>query len=144
MIEKSRIHQCSRLTYISFGDANTKFFQLRANSRKRKNFIQCLHTTNGPVFRHEDKEKVITDHFRQHLGTSTIRPATFHWPLLGYQQHDLSSLEAPFTQEEIKDTIFSMPSDKAPGPDGFTGIFFKECWEIIKYDLTAASTSYII
>jgi hypothetical protein len=31
-----------------------------------------------------------------------------------------------------------MPSDKAPGPDGFTGIFFKECWEIIKFDLTAA------
>jgi len=138
MIEKSRIRQRSRLTYIRFGDANTKFFQLRANSRKRKNFIQCLHTTNGPVFRHEDKEKVITDHFRQHLGTSTIRPATFHWPLLGYQQHDLSSLEAPFTQEEIKDTIFSMPSYKAPGPDGFTGIFFKECWEIIKYDLASA------
>jgi len=31
-----------------------------------------------------------------------------------------------------------MPTDKAPGPDGFTGIFFKECWEIIKDDLTAA------
>jgi hypothetical protein len=90
------------------------------------------------VFRHEDKEMVITDHFRQHLGTSAIRPATFQWPSLGYQQHDLSSLEASFTQEEIKNTIFSMPSDKAPGPDGFTGIFFKECWEIIKFDLTAA------
>jgi len=31
-----------------------------------------------------------------------------------------------------------MPTDKAPGLDGFTGIFFKECWEIIKDDLTAA------
>ena len=81
---------------------------------------------------------MITDHFRQHLGTSTFRPATFHWHSLGYQQHDLSSLEAPFTQEEIKDTIFSMPNDKAPGPVSFTGIFFKECWEIIKFDLTAA------
>ncbi|WVZ62234.1 hypothetical protein U9M48_012000 [Paspalum notatum var. saurae] len=30
-----------------------------------------------------------------------------------------------------------MPSDKAPGPDGFTGIFFKECWEIIKEDVVA-------
>ena len=31
-----------------------------------------------------------------------------------------------------------MLGDKAPGPDGFTGLFFKECWEIIKHDLTAA------
>jgi len=31
-----------------------------------------------------------------------------------------------------------MPGDKAPEPDGFTGLFFKECWEIIEYDLTAA------
>jgi len=31
-----------------------------------------------------------------------------------------------------------MPTDKAPGLDGFIGIFFKECWEIIKDDLTAA------
>jgi len=30
-----------------------------------------------------------------------------------------------------------MPRDKAPRLDGFTGLFFKECWEIIKHDLTA-------
>lgn len=28
-----------------------------------------------------------------------------------------------------------MPSDKAPGPDGFTCAFFKRCWPIIKVDL---------
>jgi hypothetical protein len=38
----------------------------------------------------------------------------------------------------VKETIFSMPSDKAPGPDGFTGIFFKECWDIIKVDVLEA------
>ena len=31
-----------------------------------------------------------------------------------------------------------MPSDKAPGPDGFTGIFFKECWDIINVDVLEA------
>jgi hypothetical protein len=52
--------------------------------------------------------------------------------------HDLAELEAPFTHEEIRDTINSLPSDKAPGPDGFTGKFFKVCWEIIKEDVAAA------
>ena len=137
LIEKARIRQHSRLTYIRFGDAKTKFSQLRANSRSRKNYIHCLQTDDDIAFSHDDKEKIITEHFLKHLGTTTVRPATFHWEALGYQPHDLSSLEAPFSQDEIKDTIQSMPGDKAPGPDGFTGLFFKECWEIIKHDLTA-------
>lgn len=31
-----------------------------------------------------------------------------------------------------------MSSDKAPGADGFTGAFFKACWEIIKEDIMVA------
>jgi spermidine synthase len=50
-------------------------------------------------------------------------------------------LELPFTQEEVKDTIDSMPPDKAPGPDGFTGAFFKSCREIIKDDIMAVVNS---
>lgn len=32
----------------------------------------------------------------------------------------------PVTELEIRDTIFSLPKGKAPGPDGFTAEFFKE------------------
>jgi len=56
-----------------------------------------------------------------------LRLATLLWSALGYNPHDLSELEAPFTEDEIKETIHSMPGDKAPGPDGFTGAFFKSC-----------------
>lgn len=31
-----------------------------------------------------------------------------------------------------------MPPDKAPGPDGFIGRFYKACWETIKVDVMAA------
>ena len=44
-------------------------------------------------------------------------------------------------QDEIKETIKSMPPDKTPGPDGFTGDFFKACWDIIKDDVTTAVNS---
>ena len=36
---------------------------------------------------------------------------------------------------EVLRTIKQMPADKAPGPDGFTGIFFKATWDIIKVDV---------
>jgi hypothetical protein len=35
-----------------------------------------------------------------------------------------------------------MPSDKAPGPDGFIGLFFKECWDIVKGDVTNAANAF--
>ena len=40
----------------------------------------------------------------------------------------------PFTEEELHKIVKHMPSDKAPGPDEFTGAFFKSCWPIIKGD----------
>ena len=96
-IEKSRIRQRSRLTYIRCGDANTKFFHSRANARRRKNYIHCLHTDGGIAVAHQDKEKVIHDYFRNHIGSVAPRDSTINWQALGYNQHDLSVLEVPFS-----------------------------------------------
>lgn len=63
---------------------------------------------------------------------------TIDWQALGYETRDLQHLELPFSYIEIRRTVFSMPSDKAPGPDGYTGAFFKACWDTIGNDLTAA------
>lgn len=40
----------------------------------------------------------------------------------------------PFTQEEIDLVIKRMPNDKAPGPDGFNGLFLKKCWQFVRED----------
>lgn len=31
-----------------------------------------------------------------------------------------------------------MPADRVPGPDGYTGRFYKACWPLIKHDFMAA------
>lgn len=58
--------------------------------------------------------------------------------MLDLPRVDLSSLDAPFSEYEILRAITMSPQDKAPGPDGFTGLFFKQCWSIVKSDLMAA------
>ena len=40
--------------------------------------------------------------------------------------------------QELLQTIKALPAEKAPGPDGFIGIFYKKCWEIIRHDLYEA------
>jgi hypothetical protein len=53
-------------------------------------------------------------------------------------RHNLSVLEAPVSDQEVWETIKELPPDKAPGPDGFTGLFCKACWPVIKTDVMAA------
>jgi hypothetical protein len=50
---------------------------------------------------------------------------------------DLSQLDSPITDEEVWSTIKALPMDRAPGPDGFTGRFYKACWTVIKSDFMA-------
>lgn len=57
---------------------------------------------------------------------------------LDIPRHDLDALDAPFSEEEVWNTIKLLPSDKAPEPDGFTGRFYKSCWTVIKGDVMAA------
>jgi len=40
---------------------------------------------------------------------------------------NLDSLVTPFVKEEIDRIIKLLPTDKAPGPDGFNGMFMKKC-----------------
>jgi hypothetical protein len=66
------------------------------------------------------------------------REVTIDLETLGVPSHDLAMLDAPFSEEEVWETAKRLPSDKAPGPDGFTGRFYKSCWAIIKTDVMAA------
>ena len=56
--------------------------------------------------------------------------------------HALEDLDLPFSELEIKEAIDDMPSEKAPGPDGFSIAFFQSCWDIVKDDLMRAITSF--
>lgn len=51
-----------------------------------------------------------------------------------------SALTAEFiavpSQEEVTSTLFSRPKNKAPGPDGFPGVFW-EAWTVVGSDTIA-------
>uniref|UniRef100_A0A453F7Q2 Reverse transcriptase domain-containing protein n=1 Tax=Aegilops tauschii subsp. strangulata TaxID=200361 RepID=A0A453F7Q2_AEGTS len=67
------------------------------------------------------------------LGSSEERAFSLDQSLLRAAPFDLSNLEAPFTEDEIWRAVKSLPTGKAPGPDGFTAEFLRACWDIIKH-----------
>lgn len=127
-IIRSQARQHSRLTWIRNGDACTRLFMLHASNRRRKLFIPSLKSRNGALaVTQQNKEDIVFDHFVNLLGQTQERTARLNWTHLGYGQHNLSELEAPFDEEEIKKIIMHLPNEKAPGPDGFIGLFYKKC-----------------
>ena len=137
-VEKIRTKQQSRLTAIKEADAQSKLFFLQINGRKRKNYIMQLQTDSGQVHSHVDKEQHIFNHFSKHFGPPEARSFTLDWERLGLPRHDLSVLEEEFTEEEVHAVVMEIATDKAPGPDGYIGAFYKASWGVIKDDLLAA------
>jgi hypothetical protein len=131
----------SRIQWLKEGDANTRFFHLHARHRKKKNFIGKLVSDAGICTDHDDKERLIHHFYNGLLGTAGNRELTIDLQALEMPTHDLTCLEVPFAEKEVWETIKQMPLDKAPGPDGVTGNFYKSCWAIIKGDIMSAMSA---
>jgi len=50
---------------------------------------------------------------------------------------DKEKLIAKFSYNEVREAIFQMEHNKAPGPDGFPAEFYQAFWDLIKDDLMA-------
>ncbi|WVZ85170.1 LOW QUALITY PROTEIN: hypothetical protein U9M48_032120 [Paspalum notatum var. saurae] len=128
----------SRVLYIKEGDANTSYFHQHAHYRKKKNFIAKFQVGDNIIVSQEGKQEAAFDFFNNLLGTAEERVFSFNLPVFHHQQQNQSQLDEPFSVEEVRATIKDMPMDKAPGPDGFIGRFYKCCWGIICNDVLLA------
>ena len=70
------------------------------------------------------------------------RRADLNWGRLQISTHNLDMLAGNFTESELRSAINQMPTDKPPGPDGSTGLFFKECCNIIKGDIMNVANAF--
>jgi hypothetical protein len=126
-VRKIRIRQRSRLMWIHVGDANTKLFHQRANTRCHRNHIPALIHEGTACITQEAKSAVLEDFFSKQLGGTTTRQHTKNWDWINPLRHDLHELDRGIEAEEIHVAVLQTALEKAPGPDGYTGAFFKAC-----------------
>lgn len=79
---------------------------------------------------------------RQSLELSPPAGDSLNFAALGIQAIDLQQLEEDISVAEVEHAIKELPSDRAPGPDGFTGLFYKKSWSFIKNELFAAVKAF--
>jgi hypothetical protein len=88
-IDRSKWRQCSRLTWIKEGNANTKLFHLWANGRRRKNHIPELVGANGKVSTHKEKEEIVYMFFKGSIGETQGRTSRLNWDILNMPRAEL-------------------------------------------------------
>lgn len=111
--------------WLWHGDANTAYSHLIARGRKRRNYIPALSVDGHMIADHADMELALHAHFAGVFGAVQRGGISLNFEGLGFSHMDLSDQDVPFYESEVWAAIKELPSDRAPGPDGFTGAFYK-------------------
>lgn len=124
----------SCLLWLTLGDRNTSFFHASTKGRRARNRISVLEDHLGNAVFEDDKiATVISDYFKG-IFTSSGASATevvekAISPCISESTNtQLTALPSP---QEIKEAMFAIHPDKAPGPDGFSASFFQSNWEVV-------------
>ena len=48
------------------------------------------------------------------------------------------------TEEEVRQALFMMHPEKAPGPDGMIALFFQHSWHVIKMDVVELVNIFLV
>lgn len=134
-LSRSIARQRSRIRHLEEGDANTRYFHLQACHRSRKNFIASIEHEGVVLTSEEAKSDLAFDFYNALLGHNFTRTAQLDLDNLQLPRLGLHGLDDPFSEDEIWGIVKEMPSVAHRAPDGFTGLFFKKTWEVIKPDI---------
>lgn len=150
-LDEKFLRQKSKLHWLKVGDKNNRFFHNAVKERQAKNSIKEITDPNGVQL--ATQEDIKSEAIRFFTGLLTTKPADYSpisieaiGELLDFRCSDQerSHLTSEVVEGEIRKVLFSMPSNKSPGPDGYTIEFFKEAWPIIGKDFTVAVQSFFI
>ncbi|CAH8280760.1 unnamed protein product, partial [Arabidopsis lyrata] len=143
--EEKFYRQRSRVKWMHLGDRNTEFFHKTVSVRLNRNHIHFLQDQSGRrISGDSDLKSHAAAYFEEILGTTSMPESPCSTSVLAdllsfrcSDIHKLSLIKA-VSDEEITSTVFALPLDKCPGPDGFSVEFFRASWSIVGSDIVAA------
>lgn len=122
--------QKARVTWISLGDANTKYFSAVMKEKQQRKQIQNLTSLDGTNLKEPKAIKLEIVQFYKGLmdAAAECLPAVNgmimqHGPVLSHVQQ--LELNKDITDSEILEGLNQIGSDKSPGVDGYNATFYK-------------------
>lgn len=130
----------SRNTWLNVGDRNTRYFHNSAKVRNQRNNINSIIDNQGVVRRGNNQiGEVAIDYFTDLFRSQPVNEALLTDIFQGFQKRVTDEINKELIREvsddEIYKAVFSIGPHRAPGPDGFTGIFYHQFWNEIKQEV---------
>ncbi|XP_071677149.1 uncharacterized protein [Lolium perenne] len=119
-LERTIARQRARVLGLRDKDASAQFYRILSSGRRQRCCISALRCGERTATDLAGKVAMATDYYVDLLGTTRPREFDLSLQALGLPRVDLAHLEARFTEEEVWAALCAMPSNKSPGPDGFT------------------------
>ena len=145
--EERFFKQKCRIRWIKEGDSNTSFFHNSVKARFNRNKILSRLLENGSRIHEQATIHAAAVSYFENLFTYPSPSYASSPPLSSFISKTISpgqalDLTRRVTGEEIRDTVFRMKPDKAPGPDGFSIDFFQKSWHIVGVEVVSAISSF--
>lgn len=132
------LNQKAKLSWCKDGDDNTTLFHQSIKARRIRNTVYAIADKDGNWKQNlQDVNEAFLDYYENLLGSAMTNRTRVKQVVIE-KDPLLSTDHMPFTTQEVKHALLSIPSNRSPGLDGFGGYFFKDAWHIIGEEITQA------
>ena len=140
MEEEVYWQQKSRVQWLRSGDRNTTYFHAITKGKRYRNNISSLQDMAGVTHRGQRGLGRVAQEYFCNLFTSSppalgLYDAVFEGFPTRVTDDINTDLTKEVTEEEIKQAMFDIGSHRAPGPDGFSDVFYHQYWDDLKTDI---------
>ncbi|XP_026399701.1 uncharacterized protein LOC113295584 [Papaver somniferum] len=135
------LKQKYRNKWLVEGSSNTNFFHNSIRIRRSSNTIsELVDSAGNTIYDYEKLRNHVVHYYEDKFNGPELEidPILFDYDHISISEEESLAMDRIPSSEEIKQAVFDLGADSAPGLDGFSGCFYRHCWDIIQDDLLRA------
>ncbi|GJW79881.1 RNA-directed DNA polymerase, eukaryota, reverse transcriptase zinc-binding domain protein [Tanacetum coccineum] len=130
--EEKFLFQQAKVNWLSDGDRNSRYFHTMIKRRQNRSRIDMVYNESGDCFKGNQVAEQFVIHFQKFFGqkvaVQSLNLNVFK-SLKRISTENADHMTRSVTDAEIKNAMFDICDNKAPGPDGYTAKFYKKSME---------------